>query len=100
MSADPRLYVLQAVIDVKALKWQDRALCAEIGGDLFFAEVGHEADATAARRVCAHCPVKPECLEYALDMESQPEFVGRFGIYGGTTPRQRCEITRARRKAA
>jgi WhiB family transcriptional regulator, redox-sensing transcriptional regulator len=42
-----------------------------------------------ARRVCAGCPVKPECLEYALSLDPDP-----VGMWAGTTPKQRSRLRR------
>jgi WhiB family redox-sensing transcriptional regulator len=53
----------------------------------FFAD---DASAIAnAKLVCATCPVRVECLQFACDH-------GEIGIWGGATRRERREI-RARR---
>ena len=41
-----------------------------------------------AKEICAECPVKMLCLEYALDANEQ------FGIWGGTTFKERKQIRR------
>jgi WhiB family transcriptional regulator, redox-sensing transcriptional regulator len=43
-----------------------------------------------AKRICATCPVKEPCLEYAL------EFRIDHGVWGGTSERQRRRILRQR----
>ena len=48
----------------------------------------------AARRVCAECSVRAECLEYSLDNRLD------HGIWGGTSERQRQRILRERRPVA
>jgi WhiB family redox-sensing transcriptional regulator len=48
------------------------------------------ADA-AAKAVCARCPVRVRCLEWAL-AANEPE-----GVWGGATPQERAEIRRERR---
>jgi WhiB family redox-sensing transcriptional regulator len=58
--------------------------------DLFFTAKGE--DTTEAKRVCSTCPVRTECFNHALDN------VERFGIWGGTTDRQRITLRRARRE--
>jgi len=78
--------------------WQDKALCAEIGWAMFFPEKGEPAK--PARLVCAMCPVRDECLAFALDVESRPGVDGRHGIYGGLIPRERAAIARQRKQAA
>ena len=39
----------------------------------------------AARKICAECDVRPECLEWALAQSDNPE-----GIFGGTTKTERA----------
>jgi WhiB family redox-sensing transcriptional regulator len=69
------------------LAWQDQGLCAEIGGDeLWFPEKG--GSTAAAKRVCRSCPVRSECLEYALANDE------RFGIWGGLSERERRRVKR------
>lgn len=46
-----------------------------------------------AKEFCNQCPVRRQCLEYAI---AAPEV---FGIWGGTTPRERQNIRVARRAA-
>ena len=46
-----------------------------------------------AQRVCATCPVKVRCLEYALAARIE------HGVWGGTSSRQRSRINRDRRTA-
>jgi len=36
-----------------------------------------------ARKICAQCPIRLECFEYALNTGQ------RFGIWGGTLPSER-----------
>lgn len=79
-------------IDAQALAWQDQARCAEVGADLWHPEKGERTG--MAKAICRGCPVRAECLEYALDINDQ------HGIYGGKTVRERDRIRRARREAA
>lgn len=46
-----------------------------------------------ARRICAACPVRGECLDYALHERIV------HGFWGGLDPDQRAVIRRQRRKA-
>ena len=71
--------------------WVDGALCAQVGGDLWVSDIGENYD--AARRVCAACPVRAECAEYAL---ARPDLLG---MWGGLSTRERKRI-RAERGAA
>jgi WhiB family redox-sensing transcriptional regulator len=67
--------------------WQRRAACRGKGCDLWFAAGGDALD--AARSVCEPCPVRRECLSYAL---SDP---GLVGIWAGTDERERRRMRRA-----
>ena len=44
-----------------------------------------------ARRLCADCPVKAPCLEYAMANHID------HGVWGGTSERERRRIARQRR---
>lgn len=70
--------------------WQERALCAEVDADMFFPEKG--GDLHTPHRVCDLCAVRQECLDYAMDVESRPWVTGRYGIYGGLSPRGRARL--------
>lgn len=49
-------------------RWQHQARCAETDPDSFFPEKG--GSTKDAKKVCASCPVRRECLEYALSTMS------------------------------
>jgi WhiB family redox-sensing transcriptional regulator len=76
-------------IERESERWQDRALCAETDPEAFFPEKG--GSTRDAKRICAGCEVKAECLAYALEHDE------RFGIWGGMSERER---RRAKRDAA
>jgi WhiB family redox-sensing transcriptional regulator len=69
--------------------WQDQGLCAEVDPDTWFPEKG--GSVREAKQVCARCPVRAECLEYALAHDE------RFGVWGGLseTERRRLRATAA-----
>jgi WhiB family redox-sensing transcriptional regulator len=69
-----------------AQAWRDGALCAETDPEAFFPEKG--GSVRAAKRVCGACDVRAECLEYALEHDE------RFGIWGGTSERERRRLKR------
>jgi WhiB family redox-sensing transcriptional regulator len=74
------------------VSWQDYAKCVGADPDLFFPDTAiHVGD---VRRICATCPVRVQCLEFALEHNE------RDGIWGGTTPRERRAIRRHRRLAS
>ena len=47
-------------------QWAEDALCAQTDPDLWYPELGGHAQAALARRICGICPVRAECLDYAL----------------------------------
>ncbi len=69
--------------------WMRRGLCREIPPSTFFPSDGVGVE--VARRICADCPVRQPCLEYAL--------VNRIdhGVWGGCSERERRRILKRRR---
>ncbi|MGH3768060.1 MAG: WhiB family transcriptional regulator [Pseudonocardiaceae bacterium] len=67
-------------------EWQERALCAQTDPEAFFPEKG--GSTREAKRICAGCEVRAECLEYALAFDE------RFGIWGGLSERERRRLKR------
>ena len=61
--------------------WHDLARCAETDPEMFFPEKGESV--RPAKRVCAGCEVRAECLQDALDRGE------RFGVWGGLSERER-----------
>ena len=76
--------------------WWQRAACRSADPELFFpvSEAGPSvAQVAGAKRVCARCEVRPECLAFALATR-QPD-----GVWGGTSPEER-QLLRKRSRAA
>jgi hypothetical protein len=74
-----------SLIDAESeVSWQDGARCAEIGEDLWFPEGG--GNVAQAKRICAGCEARVQCLEFALGN------VERFGVWGGKTSPQRKRL--------
>lgn len=69
-----------------APKWQEEALCAQTDPEAFFPEKG--GSTRDAKRICTRCPVRADCLEYALYHDE------RFGIWGGLSERERRKLKR------
>ena len=57
--------------------WMWDAACASAGTDLFFPREQRDPSNREAKRICAGCPVKNECLEYSLATREE------FGVWGG-----------------
>ena len=69
------------------LRWQDRAQCLGADANLFFHQRSDSPEhVVKAKRICAVCPVKAECLEFAITNNEQ------FGVWGGLTPREYRKI--------
>lgn len=66
--------------------WQDRAACFGIEPDVFFPITENEAGPALA--FCRTCPIREECLAWALKNAE------RFGVWGGMTEQQRRRLQR------
>ena len=71
--------------------WMRRGNCRDHPPATFFPSDGVGVD--VARRICATCPVKTPCLEYALRNGVD------HGVWGGASERERRRINRQRRLA-
>jgi WhiB family redox-sensing transcriptional regulator len=70
--------------------WMLHARCRGAQPTEFFPSDGMGVE--AAQRVCADCPVRVECLEYALAHRIE------HGVWGGASERERRRILRRRRE--
>lgn len=70
--------------------WTAHAQCRGVESADFFAR--SLTDARAAIRVCERCPVRQECLDYAVDNDMD------LGVWGGLTERQRRSYARRTRR--
>jgi WhiB family redox-sensing transcriptional regulator len=78
--------LLQDARSDTARGWAARGLCVGFDPEAFF-PAGDDASAEA-RDICASCPVRGQCLAYAITADE------RFGIWGGLDPRQRRTLRR------
>lgn len=74
------------------MSWRADAACRNLDTEIFFPD--SESDAGPALEVCAVCPVRAECLDWAI-VNRQHD-----GIWGGTTESERKRIRRRRAAAA
>lgn len=80
---------------------RDRAACLSEDPEIFFcfgSDFGGRTDESAAalekaKSVCRPCPVKTQCLEWALDHEN-------WGVWGGTSAYERRQILASRAEEA
>jgi WhiB family redox-sensing transcriptional regulator len=68
------------VLTLTVTDWRDLAACRDSEANLFF-PVGTTGPAAEhiieAKAICAACPVKEECLQYALESNQEA------GVWGG-----------------
>lgn len=73
------------------LGWRDAARCEGMDPERFFPRKSDEQKETI--KFCLGCPVRLDCLKYALDTPVD------YGIWGGTTQEERKQLRRKRRAA-
>jgi len=77
---------MSQVPGARSFNWMARGACRQADPELFFPAAAAKRPAArqveVAKAVCAPCPVRANCLAYAV--EARPE-----GIWGGTTPDER-----------
>jgi WhiB family redox-sensing transcriptional regulator len=64
-----------------AARWRELAACRGTDLGVFFPDRGESAG--PARRVCAACPLRQACLDYAISNRIA------YGVWGGLTERER-----------
>jgi WhiB family redox-sensing transcriptional regulator len=76
--------------------WREHSACADLDTNIFF-PIGVTGPAIpqieAAKAICAQCPVRAECLEFAVTTNQE------FGVWGGLTEDER-RVVRRRWRAA
>lgn len=79
------------------MNWRDRAACIGQPLELFFPLPGPRfiAQVKQAKEVCASCPVRDDCLDYALTFV-KGRYITLPGIYGGLTEPERWKLARSR----
>lgn len=81
--------------------WKLEALCRGLPTELFVPDVGQTQTVRTSLEMCngtrdtAPCPVRQECLDYALSFSDDQD---RYGIFGGTLPSHRLNLRRERRR--
>jgi len=70
------------------MSWRTQAACLDRDPSLFFLEKGDNQTGRtrAAKAICATCPVRVECLDYAVSLRLM------YGVWGGLTYTQRRRI--------
>ena len=87
------VYALVAAISpILREDWVNDALCAQVGWADFFPD--DNEGRFAAKSICRRCAVADRCLDYSVTE------VEVFGIWSGTSPKERKKIRSAQRLAA
>jgi WhiB family redox-sensing transcriptional regulator len=66
--------------------WMVFAACRDADPSVFFPTTREGVDEALA--ICATCPVRSDCLDYAVEARE------RFGVWGGMTEKQRRRLLR------
>ena len=75
--------------------WAARGACASHPDpDLWFADPSDTTRHEQAITLCATCPVKTACLDYAMSLPNMP------GTWGGTTETERTRLRRNARRGS
>jgi hypothetical protein len=65
--------------------WMADARCAQVDPGLWHSDLG--ANYTAAKRICAGCPVQRECADHTARLDTDTH--SRHGMWAGQTKKQR-----------
>jgi hypothetical protein len=66
--------------------WQERSACLQADPELFTGDHLTQHQVTQAKAFCTRCPVRIECLDFALTQQRSTDL---GGIYGGLSPSER-----------
>lgn len=82
----------------------DEALCRQVDPDAFFTEEdedgnaelgGSNANTLAAKRTCANCVLRADCLNWAVDNQEVHGVWGGLGLGGRKAYRRQRDMARA-----
>lgn len=76
--------------DINNPTWMNKSVCKEYPPDWFIVDKSNNHDAKKAKAVCDICPVKQECLDWAVSIEAKTASMP--GIYGGKTQQERRDF--------
>ncbi len=79
-------------------QWAGQALCAQADPDAWFPGQNQRKLTQTVKRICGHCPVRTQCLDYALSGADTWGGIAT-GVWGSTTPQER-DLLREQREAA
>jgi WhiB family transcriptional regulator, redox-sensing transcriptional regulator len=73
------------------MSWEESARCGQYDPEIFFDPTVRSE--RRAKSICAQCPVRVDCLAYALSVRTE------FGVWGGLNGRERSSLLRRSRRA-
>lgn len=74
---------------MRSTSWMSQAGCKSVNPELFFPLGSSDApdwQIARAKRICSSCPVRNDCLAYAVDTAQ------KYGIWGGLTELERRRL--------
>ncbi len=77
---------LSEALGISGQSWVDDAICSQTDPESFFVEKG--GTTKPAKLICQGCPVRQQCLDYALKHDE------RWGVWGGYSERERRRLQR------
>lgn len=86
-SSEPVARLMSAPSGAVLEMWTEQALCRKADPEVFFPPKGDAGK--QAKQICAQCPVRTECLDYAIKADE------KHGIWGGLNRAERQRATRA-----
>ncbi len=75
------------------MNWDIEAGCQSVDPEVFFPDRPSDR-ALAAKAICRGCPVRTQCLEFALSARLD------HGVWGGLTEVERRSLRRSRQRRA
>lgn len=66
-------------------KFKNTAACSGTDTELWFSDGSEYSNESLLKRICASCPARQECLDYALEYKV-------LGWWGGTNAAQRVKL--------
>lgn len=73
-------------------EWKLDGVCRTVDPDMWFPEPPNSG--FQAKKLCVRCPVKDECLDYAMTNNE------KFGVWGGLSAHERKKLRRRIKNAS
>lgn len=91
---------LPRLSEAMSTEWQQHGRCRDTDASVFFPpptfehKPDREAREAKAKAICAECPVRISCLEWALAVDEP------YGVWGGHSEAERKQIRLGKRQAS